>query len=71
MVSTARQRWHHGAIGKSLQPTLAVGTITDQGVIIQVRRKKKYARRYLVGIPDGMDYSGGVFWLRRDELTPH
>jgi hypothetical protein len=58
MVYVPRSQRHHGSTGKTLLPTLMVGARTSKGVIEQVRRKKKYPRRY---------YAGGT-WYRRDEL---
>jgi hypothetical protein len=50
---------HHGATGKTLLPTLIVGTLTDRGPITQVRKKKKYPCRYLVN----------TRWLRPDQFV--
>ena len=59
---------HPGSQGKSLQPTLAVGTLVlANGVPMEigaVRAKKKYARRYAVG-----DAFIGYVWMRRDQFT--
>ena len=57
-------RFGRGATGKTLLPTLLVGTKVAvygkyQGTIEQVRSKKKYPKRYRVGKQ----------WFRRDQLT--
>lgn len=69
-ISIPRTTRHHNAPGKSLAPTLLVGTrvvVMDRfpGEIVQVRKKKKFACRYLV------DWGGAVGpeWMRRDEFT--
>lgn len=68
-VRIPRKERHHGATGKTLQPRLAVGTRTRhgqstyQGIIVAVRKKKKYAKRYLVQRLEQ------ELWMRRDEFT--
>lgn len=64
MISIPRHIRHSGATGKTLLPTLLVGTPVAvygkyAGTIAQVRKKKKYSKRYRVGKQ----------WFRRDELT--
>ncbi len=65
LVQTPRYLRHHGSTGKTLLPTLPVDTPTNIGLIVAVRRKKKYPRRYLISIGGGM-----AAWFRRDEFTP-
>jgi hypothetical protein len=70
MVLIPRNVRHHGATGKTLQPTLPVGTKVSLGKrtdleIAQVRTKRKYARRYAICI----GHPTNCAWFRRDELT--
>jgi hypothetical protein len=60
-----RQTRHAGATGKTLLSTLLVGTMTDLGQIAQVRKKKKYPKRYLVNT----SMIAGQVWMRRDQFT--
>lgn len=73
-ISIPRTTRHHGATGKTLAPTLAVGTkarvpsVLNPGsffdsTIGRVRRKRKYGRRYCLG-----DVSW-CLWVRRDQFT--
>jgi hypothetical protein len=64
-VRIPRSVRHSGATGKTLLPTLMVGTMTDLGQIVQVRKKKKYPKRYLVNT----SMIAGQVWLRRDQFT--
>lgn len=66
LIQIPRNVRHHGATGKTPQPTLMVGTRTDLGQISQVRKKKKYPKRYLV---NATMIAGGPIWLRRDQFT--
>ena len=69
-VGIPRSVRHHGAKGKTLQPTLDVGTrvhvghARNPGIIVQVRTKKKYARRYVV-----CEWGDICEWRRRDQFT--
>jgi hypothetical protein len=64
-IAIPRSSRHHGSTGKTLLPTLMVGAMTDAGPIIQVRKKKKYPKRYRVALI-GLD---AAQWLRRDEFV--
>lgn len=69
-----RQVRHHGATGKTLLPTLVVGTRVNlheypgaAAEILQVRKKRKYPKRYLIEVSSGVgEY--GWWWARRDQF---
>jgi hypothetical protein len=64
-ASAARRLRHTGATGKTLITPYAVGTLTQFGPIVQVRKKRKYSRRYLV-VAASDEYTR---WYRHDELV--
>jgi hypothetical protein len=67
-ASAARRLRHTGATGKTLITPYAVGTQTQHGPIVQVRKKKKYSRRYLVELGARPGAYLAV-WMRHDEIV--
>jgi hypothetical protein len=65
-ASPERRARHNGATAQTLATPYAVGTITRDGVIVQVRRKNHFSRRYLVE----MHGTAQRVWLRHDEIVP-